>query len=223
MRPICDQNKAPAHMLHGSRVTYKVQSGKYFAPRALDAAVMAYLPGDFGGPAIAQVLSGAHNPSGKLPFTWPRDASSHVTYDRKHTENVHSDFSLSAFNPLYTFGSGLSYSNVETTSIELIGDSIVNMGDEVNVKVTLVNSGERSSTETVILYSQDRVASITPAVDELKAFKQVVVPAGATIEVEIGVSSNELGFIGMDNTYIVEPGVFGLRVKEQVVEFNLAQ
>jgi beta-glucosidase len=189
----------------------------------LDAFVMAYLPGDYGAQAIADVLVGSFNPSGRLPFTWPRHASAHLTYDRKHTENVHSDFSLSAFNPLYTFGSGLSYSNVETTSIELIGDSIVNMGDEVNVKVTLVNSGERSSTETVILYSQDRVASITPAVDELKAFKQVVVPAGATIEVEIGVSSNELGFIGMDNTYIVEPGVFGLRVKEQVVEFNLAQ
>ena len=75
----------------------------------------------------------------------------------------------------------------------------------------------------MILYSQDRVASITPSLDELKAFKQVVVPAGATLDVELSVSTKDLGFIGMDNTYIVEPGAFGLRVKDQVVEFNLAQ
>ena len=187
----------------------------------LDAFVMAYLPGDYGARAIADVLIGEFNPSGRLPFTWPRHASAHLTYDRKHTENVHSDFSLNAFNPLYTFGSGLSYSTVVTDTIALTNVGPVNMGDEVNVKVTLTNTGDRSTTETVILYSQDRVASITPSVDELKAFKQVVVPAGATLEVDISVSTTELGFIGLNNAYVVEPGAFGLRVKDQVVEFNL--
>ena len=189
----------------------------------LDAFVMAYLPGNYGARAIADVLSGDFNPSGRLPFTWPRKASAHLTYDHKHTEKVHSDFSLDAFNPLYTFGSGLSYSPVATMGLELLSDSTVKMGDTVAVKVTLQNTGDRATTETVILYSQDRVASITPSVDELKAFKQVVVPAGATLDVELSVSTGELGFIGMDNTYIVEPGAFGLRVKDQVVEFNLAQ
>ena len=187
----------------------------------LDAFVMAYLPGDYGARAIADVLIGEFNPSGRLPFTWPRHASAHLTHDRKHTENVHSDFSLNAFNPLYTFGSGLSYSTVVTDTIALTNDGPVNMGDEVNVKVTLTNTGDRSTTETVILYSQDRVASITPSVDELKAFKQVVVPAGATLDVDISVSTTELGFIGLNNAYVVEPGAFGLRVKDQVVEFNL--
>lgn len=189
----------------------------------LDAFVMAYLPGNYGARAIADVLSGDFNPSGRLPFTWPRKASAHLTYDHKHTEKVHSDFSLDAFNPLYTFGSGLSYSPVATMGLELLSDSTVKMGDAVAVKVTLRNTGDRATTETVILYSQDRVASITPSVDELKAFKQVVVPAGATLDVELSVPTEELGFIGMDNTYIVEPGAFGLRVKDQVVEFNLAQ
>jgi len=189
----------------------------------LDAFVMAYLPGDYGARAIADVLIGEFNPSGRLPFTWPRHASAHLTYDHKHTENVHSDFSLNAFNPLYTFGSGLSYSTVETTGLELTSDSTAALGDNVTVSVTLRNIGNRSTTETVILYSQDRVASITPSVDELRAFKQVVVPAGATMMVELSVSTNDLGFIGMDNSYTVEPGRFGLRVKDQVVEFELAQ
>ncbi|MGB0172367.1 MAG: fibronectin type III-like domain-contianing protein, partial [Flavobacteriales bacterium] len=81
--------------------------------------------------------------------------------------------------------------------------------------------GDRSTTETVIVYSQDRVASITPSVDKLAAYKQVVVPAGATSKVSLDVRTDDLGFIGLDNTYIVEPGAFGLRVKEQTVEFEL--
>ena len=72
----------------------------------LEAVVMAYLPGEFGAQAIAQVLSGAYNPSGRLPFTWPREASSHVTYDRKGTENVDTDFEMTAFRPQYAFGHG---------------------------------------------------------------------------------------------------------------------
>ena len=188
----------------------------------LDAFVMAYLPGDYGARAIADVLSGDFNPSGRLPFTWPRYASAHLTYDHKHTENLSAKLDWGSFNPLYTFGSGLSYSNVETTSIALT-DSVFQMGDVIDITVSLQNTGTRSTTETVILYAQDRVASITPSVDELKAFKQVVVPAGATIEVNINVSTKDLGFIGQENTYIVEPGTFGLRVKDQTVDFELIQ
>lgn len=184
----------------------------------LDAFVMAYLPGDYGGRAIADVLIGAFNPSGRLPFTWPRHASAHLTHDRKFTEGEASG----DFNPLYTFGSGLSYSNVETTSIAL-PDSVYQLGDTLTVTVGLQNTGDRSTIETVILYTQDRVASITPSVDVLKAFKQVIVPAGASAEVQIQVDTDELGFIGKDNTYIVEPGIFGLRVKDQGMAFKLNQ
>ncbi|MEC7114308.1 MAG: fibronectin type III-like domain-contianing protein, partial [Bacteroidota bacterium] len=78
-----------------------------------------------------------------------------------------------------------------------------------------------STTETDILSAQDHGASITPSVDELAAYKQVVVPAGATTKVTLDVSTLDLGFIGRDNTYIVEPGSFGLRVQDQIVEFDL--
>jgi len=182
----------------------------------LDAFVMAYLPGDYGARAIADVLSGDSNPSGRLPFTWPRHASAHLTHDCKHTELVGD-----GFNPQYTFGSGLSYSTVNTTDLRITNGETANMGDVLTVEITLENTGDRSTTETVILFSQDRVASITPSIDELAAFTQAIVPAGATETVSLSVHTEDLGFIGRDNVYIVEPGTFGLRVKDQMTEFEL--
>lgn len=189
----------------------------------MDAFVMAYLPGDYGARAIAEVLSGAFNPSGRLPFTWPRFASAHLTYDRKHTENILPDSTVSAFNPLYRFGDGMGFSNVETRSIELLGPDTVTIGDHIQVKVTLENTGSRSTTETVILYTQDHVASITPSVDELMAHKQVVVPAQETVEVLLEFSTGELGFIDRNNAYTVEPGAFSVRVRDQSTDFELTQ
>ena len=123
----------------------------------LDAFVMAYLPGDYGARAIADVLSGAFNPSGRLPFTWSCHPSSHLTHDLKHTE-LEGD----GFKPLFAFGDGLSYATVNTTDLTMLGGDTARVGETVTVEVTLENTGNRSSTETIILYSQDRVASITP-------------------------------------------------------------
>lgn len=187
----------------------------------LEAAVMAYLPGEFGAQAIAQVLSGAYNPSGRLPFTWPREASSHVTYDRKGTENVDTDFEMTAFRPQYAFGHGLNYSEVKTTDIRLLNEGDIRLGDDLRVEVTLENVGRRTSSEVVMLFSQDRVASITPSEDRLRAYKRVFVDAGATKQVRLNVSTSELGFIGHDHDYVVEPGIFALRVADQLTEFEL--
>lgn len=187
----------------------------------MDAVVMAYLPGDFGAQAVARVLSGAYNPSGRLPFTWPRESSSHVTYDRKHSENVHSRSRVTAFRPQYPFGHGLSYSPVTTTSLRLLNEGDVRLGDELLVEVTLHNTGERTSTEVVMLFAQDRVASITPCVDKLMAYKRAFVDAGATKKLVLSVSTSELGFVGHDMAYEVEPGAFGLRVGNQTTEFEL--
>jgi beta-glucosidase len=181
----------------------------------LDGVVMAYLAGDFAGPAIAKVLSGSHNPSGKLPFSWPREASSHTTYDRKHTEKHHSA------RPQYAFGSGLSYSPVETTALRLLNEGNVVLGDTLKIEVDLVNKGDRPTNEVVMAFVQDRVASITPSVDKLKAYKRVLVDAGATMTVSLLVPTAELGFIGTDLEYVVEQGAFGLRVQQQTLEFEL--
>ena len=81
--------------------------------------------------------------------------------------------------------------------------------------------GTRTSSEVVMLFSQDRVASITPSEDKLRAYKRVFVDAGATKQVQLNVSTPELGFIGHDHGYVVEPGIFALRVADQLTEFEL--
>lgn len=183
----------------------------------LDAIVMAYIPGDYGADAIAQVLDGSHNPSGRLPFTWPRHTSAHLTYDHKHTERIHSDFSMNGFNPQYPFGFGLSYSPVEFSGLKT-DRSDYGMDDVIEITVNLTNGGNRSTNELVAVFSQDKVASITPSVDRLRHFQRVTIGAGETKAVTAKIAVAELGFINRDNVYAVEPGAFGIRVGNQVVD-----
>lgn len=188
----------------------------------MDAVVMAYLPGNYGADAIAQVLDGSFNPSGRLPFTWPRYPSAHVPYDHKYTEQIHTDFSTNAFQPQYTFGYGLSYSAVESSGLST--DAVVyGMNDTISVSVQLHNTGEQSTAEVVQLYSQDSVASITPSVNRLRAFDRVVVGAGETQDVHFSLPIQDLGFIGQDMNYTVEPGAFGLRIGSEVVGIQIKE
>lgn len=186
----------------------------------LDAAVMAYLPGDFGGPAIARVLSGAFNPSGHLPFTWPRHPSTHATYDHKYTERVDADSEMSGFHPMYTFGHGLSYGDVEVVGLALDKDAY-NLSDQISATITLHNPSDRSTADVVHLFSQDLVASVTPAVDRLEDFKRVVIGAGETIEVQFELPVAQLGFINRKNKYVVEPGDFRLRSGDLTASFSV--
>ena len=181
------------------------------AIEALDGFVMAYLPGNEGGAAIARILDGTVNPSGHLPFTWPRKTGTHLTYDHKHTERIHTDFSLSAFRPQFTFGSGLNYSPIEVVKLDVSGEEF-GLTEVVEVSATLENTGSRDAEDVVLLFSQDCVASITPSVDRLRAFRRVNVPAGRRVEVRFNLPIQELGFIGKDLNYVVEPGEFGLRI-----------
>ena len=94
------------------------------------------------------VVSGAINRGGKLPFSWPREASSHTTYDRKHTEKHYSA------RPQYAFGSGLSYSPVQTTAIRLLNEGNVVLGDTLRIEVDLENKGDRPTTDVVMVFAQ---------------------------------------------------------------------
>ena len=95
------------------------------------------------------------------------------------------------------------------------------MGDSLDIEVTLENTGDRESAEVVMVFVQDKVASITPSVDKLKAYKRVFVGPKATKTLRMSVSTNDLGFVGRDLDYVVEPGTFGLRVKDQEINFEL--
>lgn len=186
----------------------------------LDAAVMAYLPGDYGARAIARVLSGAFNPSGHLPFTWPRHPSTHATYDHKYTERVDADFEMNGFQPMYAFGHGLSYGEVEVVGLALDKD-VYSLSDQISATVTLRNLSDRSIADVVHLFSQDLVASVTPAVDRLEDFKRVVIGAGETLEVRFELPVDQLGFIDRDNKYTVEPGDFRLRSGDVTSAFSV--
>lgn len=186
----------------------------------LDAVVMAYLPGDFGGRAIARVLSGAFNPSGHLPFTWPRHPSTHTTYDHKHTERVDRDFGTNGFNPMFEFGSGLSYSEVKVTDLVLDAETYA-MQDTIQVTVSLQNFGDRSAADVVHLFSQDLVASVTPPVDRLEDYQRVVIGAGERLDVNFELAVADLGFINQDFNYIVEPGDFRLRSERISTAFSV--
>jgi beta-glucosidase len=188
----------------------------------LDAVVMAYLPGDYGADAIAQVLDGSYNPSGRLPFTWPRHASAHLTYDHKYTEQIHVNFTLEGFNPQYEFGAGLSYSSTAFSGLKT--DRVAyGMHDTIIVSVTIANTGERLTNELVAVFSQDKVASITPSVDRLRHFQRVILDAGEETVASARISVAELGFINRENKYVVEPGTFGIRVGNEIVDIDVFQ
>lgn len=188
----------------------------------LDAAVMAYLPGDFGGQAIARVLSGAFNPSGHLPFTWPRHPSSHATYDHKHTERLDVSFGISGFNPMYPFGHGLSYGDVSVQALNT-DQKVYGMQDTIRVQVIIENQGDRSVADVIHLFSQDKVASVTPPADRLEDYQRVVVGAGESLELAFEVAVSDLGFINRENQYAVEAGAFAFRVSNHHVDFEVLE
>jgi beta-glucosidase len=182
----------------------------------MDAVVMAYLPGDYGADAIAQVLDGSFNPTGRLPFSWPRYASSHVTYDHKYTEQIDSKFGVNAFNPQFRFGDGLSYSEVVYSNLQS-DQSAYGLKDTMEFTVTLSNPSNRLTTEVVHLYSQDSVATITPSVDRLRAFQRVTLEPSQTKEIRFELVVQDLSFVNRSLNRVVEPGSFGIRVKDEVV------
>lgn len=181
------------------------------AAEALDGFIMGYLPGNEGGTAIARVLNGSVNPSGHLPFTWPRKSASHLTYDHKYTETLDLDSSFTAFNPLFEFGSGLNYTTLELVDFKT-DQTVYNLQDTIRAQVTLRNTGQRDADDVVHLYSHDHVASITPSVWRLAGFERVAVLAGESVDLAYELPVQQLGFVGRDLAYVVEPGDFTLRI-----------
>ncbi|MDP4631339.1 MAG: glycoside hydrolase family 3 C-terminal domain-containing protein [Flavobacteriales bacterium] len=175
------------------------------------AVVMAYQPGDFGGDALANILYGDVNPSGKLPFTYPKFQVGTSTYDHKFTETFDKDFGNKAFQPQWEFGYGLSYSNVQYENLQVIYESEAH-GGEVLVRVDVLNPSERSVKESVLVFATDEVASVTPSVKKLKAFQKIELAPKQRRIVEFSISKEDLKFIGKDAQPIFESGAFQFHV-----------
>ncbi len=168
--------------------------------------LLAYNPGNEGGQAVADVLFGDFNPSGKLPFTYPRGPNALITYDHKEFEGD-PKFDSDAFRPQFAFGSGLSYTTFAYSDLR-ISQKAISANDELSVSVTVRNTGSRAGKEVVQLYVRDLVASISPPNRRLRRFAKIHLEPGQSRTLTFQLRSEDLSFIGADNKPVVEPGDF---------------
>lgn len=222
----------------GKPVVTIVMAGRQLAiadeVKVSDAMLYSFHPGTMGGPAIADILFGKVNPSGKTPVTFPRMSGQVPIYYAQHktgrpanpTEMLIDEipveagqtsvgcrsFYLDAGNsPLFPFGYGLSYTTFEYSNLSLASDKLTAQ-DTLSISFTLKNTGKYDGTEVVQLYVQDKVGSVTRPVKELKRFQRVTLKAGESTQVSLSLPVSELAFWGYDMNYTVEPGDFTLWV-----------
>ena len=176
-----------------------------------DALLEAWLPGTEGGNAVADILFGAYNPSGKLPVTFPLTGGQiPIYYSYKNTgkpygEETHrytSRYMDIPNEPLYPFGYGLSYSTFVYSNLQ------VSVGEKVGIKVTVKNTGDRAGEEVVQLYTRDVVRSVTPPLKELKGFKKITLGPWESKEVTFVLSKEDLKFYDQRMDFVFKPGQF---------------
>jgi beta-glucosidase len=182
------------------------------------AVLMAYNPGNEGGQAVADVLFGDFNPSGKLPFTYPRTPNGLMTYDHKAFETE--AFDNAGFTPQFEFGSGLSYTTFAYSDLRL-NTKTVNGNGDLSVSVTVKNSGQRAGKEVVQLYVSDLVASLSPAGKRLRRFAKVYLEPGQSRTLTFKLGRDDLSFIGANNKPVVEPGEFEVTIAGLKDRFEL--
>ena len=177
----------------------------------IPALVEAWEPGSFGGQAIAEILYGEVNPSGRLPISIPRGVGHQLTvYNHKPTHYFHR-YVIGETGPLYPFGFGLSYTSYQYQNLRLDKGSIKKNGRAV-VSVEVSNTGQRDGEETVQLYIRDNVSSVTRPVKELKGFKRIHLKAGETKKVSFTITKEMFSFLDKEMNPVVEPGEFTLMV-----------
>ena len=173
--------------------------------------LMAYYPGEEGGSAISDVLFGTINPSGKLPYTYPKYSGNVVTHYHKQTDIRDIDWGFNGFYPQFEFGFGLSYTTFEYSKLKISKDTLKN-GDEFTVSIAVKNTGKREGKEIVEVYVKDLVATVSPDSKKLVGFTKVNLKAGETKTVEFNLSTKDLESIGINNTWIIEEGDFEIQV-----------
>jgi beta-glucosidase len=188
------------------------------------AIVQTYLPGNYGGDALADILSGDINPSGKLPITYPRYVNALTNYIHKPsdaTANPQGAYDYSAdFNPQYQFGHGLSYTTFNYSNLQL-NKNAFKSNETVTVSVDVKNNGTRSGKETVLVFVSDLIATLTPDVKRLKGFEKVELAPGETKTVRFNIPVKQLAFVNLNNKQQLEAGEFKLTVANLSSTFTL--
>ena len=175
------------------------------------AVVDVMLPGNYGGDALADLLAGDANFSGKLPFTYPKHINSLHTYDYKVSENVATmagEYNYDAVMDVqWPFGHGLSYTSFEYSDLKCSRTGFKS-GDSLDFELTVKNAGKVAGKESVLLYSSDIIASMVPDVKRLRAFSKVDLQPGESKTVRFSIPADELAFVGQDGKRHLEKGDF---------------
>ncbi|MGB3606208.1 MAG: beta-glucosidase BglX [Psychroserpens sp.] len=187
-----------------------------WAAEHIPSILVGWQLGSQSGHAIAQVLYGDYNPSGKLPMTFPRQVGqvpiyySHKTTGRPSNseDNVFWSHYIDQENsPLYPFGYGLSYTEFEYSNLKVLGSNF-SVNDTINMTVDLTNVGNYDGKEVVQLYIRDLVGSVVRPVRELKGFELVELKKGASMTIAFSLTKDELGFYNNNGDYVIEAGDF---------------
>ena len=177
------------------------------------AVVDVMLPSNYGGDALAALLAGDENFSGKLPFTYSKHINALHTYDYKvseHREVMEGSYNYDAVMDVqWPFGFGLSYTTFAYSNMK-VSASEFGPDDVLKVSIDVTNTGDRAGKEAVLLYSSDLVASLIPDVKRLRGFEKVSLEPGETKTVEFELPAKELAFVGADGRWRLEEGDFRL-------------
>ncbi len=184
-----------------------------------DGIILAYLPGDQGGTAIADIIAGKINPSGKLPFTYPKYNGVKMHYDHKQSEVINANtWKNDFYDPQWDFGFGLSYTNFEYSNLRINKKTISN-NDELSISVDITNKGQRKGKEVVQLYMRDHFATISPPLKKLRRFSKIDLSPQETKTVTFTIKSEDLKFYGINNEWIVEDGKFSIMIDNLKQDF----
>jgi len=192
----------------------------------MSAVVQCYLPGNEGARALADILFGDVNPSGRLPYNYPRYPNSLEKYNRKYTESLGDDEQNNdakyekSYSPQFEFGTGLSYTTFAYSNLKMDKPEISN-SDDLKVTVDVKNTGKVSGKVSVLLYLSDKVASITPEVKALKRFEKINLAPGESKIVTFTLNQKDLQFVNNDLNWISERGTFEIQIEALTQEFIL--
>ena len=176
------------------------------------------IPGNMGGDALANLVSGKSNFSGKMPYTYPKEINSLANYDFKKSEEVGTMEGAYDYNAKITqqwgFGHGLSYTSYQYSNLKVC-KSDFRHGDIIKVSVDVKNTGKVAGKESVFLFSSDLIASMVPDGRRLRAFDKIELQPGETKTVTFNLNADDLAFVGYDGKWVLEEGDFKLMIADQ--------
>ena len=181
------------------------------------------IPGNMGGDALANLVSGKSNFSGKMPYTYPKEINSLANYDFKKSEEVGTMEGAYDYNAKITqqwgFGHGLSYTSYQYSNLNVC-KSDFRHGDIIKVSVDVKNTGKVAGKESVLLFSSDLIASMVPDGRRLRAFDKIELQPGETKTVTFNLNADDLAFVGYDGKWVLEEGDFKLMIADQTVNIH---